>query len=199
MKRPLKYLILTLIIFTSCKKKSELPILSYHLEKGEKIYYKIDDFNFINQDGISINSNNTIGQVHTINFFFTSCPSICPPMKIKQLELANYFENKKDFKQYSISIDLKRDNTQKISDYAKNSNIDSNNWNLLIAKNNTDLQKIAKEIKTNFKLNKDFTDFYHSSYLALLDKKQQIRGFYDILSDREFELLKNDIKDLLNE
>jgi hypothetical protein len=36
MKRPLKYLILTLIIFNSCKKKSELPILSYHLEKGEK-------------------------------------------------------------------------------------------------------------------------------------------------------------------
>ena len=51
---------------------------------------------------------------------------------------------------------------------------------------------------TNFKPNQDGTDFYHSSYIALVDRKQQIRGFYNILAATDVERLKKDINVLLN-
>ena len=61
---------------------------------------------------------------------------------------------------------------------------------------NTKLQ--AKQFMTNFKPNEDGTDFYHSSYVALIDRNQLIRGFYNILIPEEVIRLKKDIKILLN-
>lgn len=196
------FIIITLIFFLfSCKKENKniLPILSYTIHDGKKEVYKINDFKLTNQNNQLITSKNTLNKVHTYNFFFTSCPSICPPMKLKQLDLAEEFKNEKNFKQFSISIDLKRDNIEKLRYYSEISGINEEQWNLLRSKNDAELQKMARLLKTNFAPNKEGTDFYHSSYLALLDKKQQIRGFYDILSESEFELLKKDIKILLNE
>ena len=192
-------LVFVFILINACSYKSDLPVLSYQLINGNKEYYKVNNFSFVNQNNQIVDSSSTANKVHTINFFFTSCPSICPPMKIKQLELSEEFKNENDFKQYSISIDLKRDTVKKLKYYSEVSEINSDKWNLLKASNEVDLNKIAKALKTNFKPNKDGTDFYHSSYVALLDKSQQIRGFYDLLSEKEFELLKKDIQDLLKE
>lgn len=193
------YITMMFLLTQSCAYKSELPILSYKIVDGKKEYYKINQFEFLNQENNIVNATDTKGTVHTINFFFTSCPSICPPMRLKQLELSDFFKDEKKFKQYSISIDLKRDDIQKLKYYASISGIDTQKWNLLKAKNHEDLLKMAELLKTNFKPNDDNTDFYHSSYLALLDKNHQIRGFYNILSNHEFELLKQDITDLLHE
>ena len=86
------------MLISSCKNQTaELPILSYDFVDGKKQAYKIDDFKFINQDGETITSNSTKGIVHTMNFFFTTCPSICPPMRIKQTALADYFSNETGF------------------------------------------------------------------------------------------------------
>ncbi|MFD0964129.1 SCO family protein [Pseudofulvibacter geojedonensis] len=195
------FLFICILFLISCKKENGdvLPVLSYHIINGEKKNYKIDNFSFVNQYGKIVTPKNTLGKVHTFNFFFTSCPSICPPMKLKQLNLAEEFKNYKDFQQFSITIDLKRDSIEKLQYYSEISGINHQQWNLLRAKNETDLQKMAQLLKTNFKPNEDGTDFYHSSYLALLDKQQQIRGFYDILSDSELSLLKKDITILLSE
>lgn len=183
----------------SCNNKtSELPILSYNYIDGKKEYYKIDQLEFTNQDGETITSSSTEGNVHTMNFFFTSCPSICPPMRIKQQEIAETFSEEKGFKQYSISIDYKNDTVDQLKHHAELHNIKSAQWNLLRATSEEQLEKIANLLKTNFKPNEDGTDFYHSSYVALIDKEQYIRGFYDILLDEEVELLKQDINSLLD-
>lgn len=197
MKNYLSVLLFTFLI--SCSYKSDLPVLSYKLVNGNKKFYKLNNFQFTNQDNSTITPISTIGNVHTFNFFFTSCPSICPPMRIKQLELMNIFIKETNFKQLSISIDLKRDSVAQLKNYAQAAKINSNKWNLLRANNNQELQKMAQVLKSNFTPNKNGTDFYHSSYLALADKKQQIRGFYDILNPKEFDLLIRDIKDLLKE
>ncbi len=192
---------LAILLLFACKTKNEpaeLPILSYNYIDGKKKLYKVDDYKFINQDGDIITSSSTEGKVHTMNFFFTSCPSICPPMRIKQLEIADTFSEEKEFRQYSISIDYIKDTLEQLQYYSKIHNINSRQWQILRASSEEQLQGIANTLKTNFKPNEDGTDFYHSSYVALIDKEQYIRGFYNILLDEEVALLKQDIKRLLN-
>nr|WP_321230890.1 SCO family protein [uncultured Psychroserpens sp.] len=195
----IKLLLVVLVVLMSCKNKTpELPVLSFNYIDGKKELYKIDNFIFTNQDGETVTSSSTEGKVHTMNFFFTSCPSICPPMRIKQQDLAETFSEEKNFKQYSISIDLKNDTVDKLKKHAELHNINSTQWNLLRAPSEEKLEDIASVLKTNFKPNEDGTDFYHSSYVALIDKEQYIRGFYNILLDEEVTLLKRDIESLLD-
>lgn len=183
----------------SCKNDTaELPILSYNYVDGKKELYKIDDFEFTNQNGETITSLSTKGTVHTMNFFFTTCPSICPPMRTKQLEIFETFLNRPNFKQYSISIDFQKDTTEQLKRYSNTHSINSNYWELLRAPSEAHLESIAEKLKTNFKPNEDGTDFYHSSYVALIDKDQYIRGFYNILLEADVALLKADIKILLD-
>lgn len=184
----------------ACKESaSELPILSYNFKDGNKEVYTIDDFSLVNQDGDTVSGKSTKGIVHTMNFFFTTCPSICPPMRIKQQELSEAFSEENQFKQFSISIDFKNDTLAQLQQYAKLHDINTKQWQLLRAVSETELEKIAQQLKTNFKPNEDGTDFYHSSYVALIDKNQYIRGFYNILIDDEVQLLKTDIAQLLKQ
>jgi protein SCO1/2 len=183
----------------SCKDQtSDLPILSFDYIDGKKELYKIDNFEFTNQNDEIITSSTTEGKVHTINFFFTSCPSICPPMRIKQLEIAEYFSEEENFMQYAISIDFQNDTVNRLRNYAERHRINSNQINLLRAPSEEQLEQMANLLKTNFKPNEDGTDFYHSSFVALIDQDHYIRGFYDILLDEEVTLLKGDINKLLD-
>lgn len=118
-------------------------------------------------------------------------------MRIKQQEIVEAFSEEQHFRQYSISIDFKRDTLAQLQYYAKLHDINSDRWQLLRAPSEEQLEAIAQLLKTNFKPNEDGTDFYHSSYVALIDKDQFIRGFYDILKPEEVELLKQDITNLL--
>lgn len=180
-------------------KESDLPILSFKLNnQGQKDFYKIDNFSFLNQDSIIITPSSTKGKVHTANFFFTSCPSICPKMREVHIEIANTYKNEADFIQLSFSIDPKRDSVQKLKNYIATTDIKTNQWQLLRG-NDRDLEIMADLLKTNFKPNEDGTDFYHSSYVALIDKQQQIRGFYNLLNPKEVKLLKSSINELLKE
>lgn len=194
-----KVLALLLVVLMSCKTNtSELPILSFNYIYGKKKLYKIDNFEFTNQQGELVTSSSTDGKVHTMNFFFTSCPSICPPMRIKQQDIAQTFFEEHNFMQYAISIDLKNDDLNKLKSYAERHRINSKQINLLRAPSEEKLKEITNLLKTNFKPNADGSDFYHSSFVALIDKEQHIRGFYDILLDQEVILLKEDIKKLLD-
>ncbi|WP_298903538.1 SCO family protein [uncultured Psychroserpens sp.] len=196
----LQIFILVFLVLMSCKKDTNaLPILSYNYVNGAKELYKIDSFEFTNQDGNLITSDSTKGYVHTMNFFFTSCPSICPPMRNKQHEIVDTFSSEENFKQYSISIDYKKDSVGQLKQYATIHDIDSKQWQLLRGTSEIQLELLASRLKTNFKPNEDGTDFYHSSYVALIDKEQYIRGFYNILLNEEVELLKDDIKTLLDD
>ena len=202
MKQLIIYICACFIIFINCKStsdNSDLPILSFTLNsEGEKEFYTIDQYSFMNQSGEHFTSKKTKGKVHTANFFFTSCPSICPRTTKVQIDLAQDFKDENNFFQLSFSIDPKRDSIEKLHDYELHTGITTKKWQLLRG-NDNELQKIAVALKTNFKPNADGTDFYHSSYVALIDKKQHIRGFYDLLIPKEVNLLKKEIKLLLNE
>ena len=180
----------------SCNSNDKnLPVLSYKIDgSGNKSYYTINYKEFTNQLDEDFKVSD---KVFIANFFFTRCPSICPPMRLQLIDIAETFKNENDFIIISHTIDPENDTALILKDYQEATGIKSSKWQFLRSTvENTKLQ--AELYMTNFKPNQDGTDFYHSSYIALVDRKQQIRGFYNILAATDVERLKKDINVLLN-
>ena len=196
--RVFNLLILYLILTTCSSKESVLPVLSYKIdEQGKKVVYTIIYDGFINQFGEPFSTKNMEGKVVVVNFFFTRCPSICPPMRNSIMDFAKDFKNNKDFQIISHTIDPKNDSVPVLYEYWKTIDIPKLNWQFLYAPE-AKVKKQAAQYMTTFRQNKDASDFYHSSYVTLLDKKQRIRGFYNSLIQEDMERLKKDVINLFN-
>ncbi|WP_299225921.1 SCO family protein [uncultured Psychroserpens sp.] len=185
---------LSFLLFLACNGTTkELPILSYKIDnKGAKVYYSISYNGFVNQDNEVFDHNALDSKVYIANFFFTKCPSICPPMRNELIKIAEAFLNKDDFVLVSHTIDPSNDTVSVLNNYAKATSIPKSKWQFVRA-SETQTMQLAKQYMTNFKLNNYGTDFYHSSYVALVDRTQQIRGFYNVLNKEEVKRLKKDI------
>ena len=193
----LKFIVFLLLL--NCNSNTEnLPILSYKINNsGEKENYTVTYENFTNQFGNEFTTSSIKNKIVISNFFFTRCPSICPPMRTQLIAIATSFENNTDVIIVSHTIDPENDSTLELKKYAEGTGISHQKWQFVSA-SEAQTKAQAKQYMTNFKPNEDGSDFYHSSFVALLDKKQRIRGFYNSLVPLEVERLKKDIKLLLN-
>ncbi len=117
--------ILAILLFSSCN-DDKLPVygiktLSTKQVDGkdvtDSIDYVIPTFSLTDQDARVINSATVKGKVHVADFFFTSCPSICPPMKKQMLRIYDKYQNNDDVVLLSYSIDPKRDSVEKLHSY----------------------------------------------------------------------------------
>ncbi|GAA3622072.1 SCO family protein [Flavivirga jejuensis] len=189
-----------LLLFLSCKNNSEkLPVLSYKIDdSGNKTYYSIKYDGFINQLNKPFNTKNIVNKVFVANFFFTRCPSICPPMRNQLIDIAKTFKHENRFMIVSHTIDPKNDSISVLKSYAELTTIPNSTWQFLYA-NTEKTKEQANQFITNFRPKKDGIDFYHSSYVSLVDEKHSIRGFYNILINEEVNRLKKDIAFLLSE
>lgn len=183
---------------------------------------KVPPFSFTNQDGEIITNKDYEGKVYLVEFFFTSCPTICPKMSENLVQIQNYFsDNEKDFGVASFSITPDIDTPEVLKAYAKNYGITNPNWNLMTG----DEESIYKLANEGFYLYTSKNDeveggFEHSGNFALIDKKGFIRSrltspnnpliYYNgIVSEKEgvddegipeeISLLKEDIAKLLKE
>jgi len=119
--------ILLMTLFVSCSPKKELPILSNYIDdNGIKKNYIIDDFQFTNQLGKKFTAENTKNKIHLANFFFTSCPSICPPMREKLIDIATTFK-KDNLLILSFTIDLKHYSIAVLNSYSEATSIPKEN------------------------------------------------------------------------
>ena len=191
--------LILLLLFFGCESKSkDLPILSYKInDSGNKIYYTIAYQSFTNQLGEPFTTANIKDKILIANFFFTRCPSICPPVRTELVKIAEAFKSEVDFMILSHTIDPENDTVEVLRNYSEATGISHEKWQFVRASDeNTKSQ--ATQYMTNFKYSEDGTDFYHSSYVALVDKRNYIRGFYNILVTEEVERLKKDINILLH-
>ncbi len=192
-------IVLLLVLISSCNfQEKTLPILSFKInDEGIKEYYTISYDSFINQFNENFTTDNIKNKVCIANFFFTRCPSICPPMRQEMIKVARSLEEYDDFMMISHTIDVKHDTAEILHIYWRNTEIPGSKWQFLRSTDaNTKAQ--AKQFMTNFRPNKDGSDFYHSSNVALFDKKQQIRGFYNTSASSEMDRLIQDIKILID-
>lgn len=193
-------LLFFIVLLFSCQSEwSKLPILSFTFdENGKKEFYAIDDFQLTNQLGKEFTNNDTHGKVYIANFFFTKCPSICPPMRNSLVEIANHFKDEDAFMIVSHTIDPENDTVKVLKEYADNTSIPTNKWIFLTGEKSV-IVSVARKYMTSFKKTEDGSDFYHSSFTMLIDKNQKIRGFYNTLIENDMIKLQKDISLLLKE
>lgn len=186
------------MLFISCTKERSLPVLNNYIDDyGVRKNYLINDYHFTTQLGKEFTVENTKNKVYIANFFFTKCSSICPPMREKLIDIATAIKNEK-FILVSYTIDIKSDSISVLNKYSEETSISKNKW-FFLKGSPEELASISKKFRTSFTKYQNSTDFYHSSYVAIVDTKQQIRGFYDLLNNEAVTLLKEDINLLLNE
>ncbi|GAA3567903.1 hypothetical protein GCM10022395_17490 [Snuella lapsa] len=182
----------------SCTSKTQLPVLSNYIDNnGKKVNYRIENFEFKNQLNLKVTEKNTKEKVYVANFFFTRCPSICPKMKTALTGIAHTYKDIDDFIILSFSIDPKNDSVPILEAYANSTGIPHLKWHFLNG-NKNQLDHVAKLFRTSFEPLNYGIDFYHSSFAALVDKNQEIRGFYNLLDQQSITKLMEAIDFLLD-
>ncbi|WP_411894305.1 SCO family protein [Winogradskyella sp. A2] len=182
---------------------------------------KVPEFNFTNQDGKLISNNDYLGKVYVVEFFFTTCPTICPIMNRNLVEIQNEFDSFENFGVASFSITPDIDTPAVLKAYAERYGITNPNWHLMTGDEEA-IYKLANE-GFNLYTARDETvegGFEHSGNFALIDKEGFIRSrqdnfgnpliFYNGLIpetqgvdedgiSQEITILKEDIAKLLKE
>ncbi|WP_313376531.1 SCO family protein [Chishuiella sp.] len=191
----------------------------------DKLYtvMKVPEFSMTDQNNQTITNRDMLGKVYVVEFFFTSCPTICPIMSNNLRNVEDEINNP-NLGFISVTIDPKRDTPERLLDYAKRIGVKSVNWHYLTSDRET-IQNLADQF--NIYVGKDETTaegLNHSGKLALVDKQGNIRSryneagvpilFYSGLNYKdtngktpslsgkyhpEIEYLKEDIKKLLAE
>jgi protein SCO1/2 len=198
---------LTLVAAVSCKPSTdpadvsgELPILGErYVEGGDTVYHRIADFAFVNQVGDTITNDEVAGKVYVADFFFTSCPTICPIMKKEMLRVYEQFHDNPNFKILSHSIDPTYDTQPVLEDYAEKLGIeDASTWNFLTG----DQEKIFEIAQTSY-ITTAMSDqdepggFVHTGAFLLVDGNGRIRGAYDGTKKDQVDRLIADIPKIL--
>lgn len=182
---------------------------------------KVPAFSFTNQDGKTITQDDYKGKVYVVEFFFTTCPTICPRMNRNLVDIQNVFKNENNFGVASFSISPELDTPEVLKAYADRYGITNPNWNLMTG-DEAEIYKLANIGFNIFvgKVEDDATGFEHSGDFALIDKKGFIRSRHDAFgnpkifykgiiseqekidedgNEQEITMLKEDIKKLINE
>lgn len=198
------------------KNKSDLRYLEINGQPK-----KVPSFSFTNQEGKTITNKDYLGKVYVVEFFFTTCPTICPIMNRNLVVIQDQFKNSDNFGVASFSIAPHIDTPEVLKDYAAKYGITSPNWNLMTG-DETAIYKLANEGFNLYTAKDESVEggFEHSGNFALIDKEGFIRSredsygnpliFYNGLIPeeegvdddgipQEITILKEDIAKLLKE
>jgi protein SCO1/2 len=182
---------------------------------------KVPPFSFKNQEGELISNKDFKGKVYVVEFFFTTCPTICPRMNVNLVQIQNKFAGYENFGVASFSINPEHDTPEVLKAYAHKYGITNKNWHLMTGKKDA-IYKLANEGFNLYTAEEESVagGFEHSGNFALIDKNGFIRSRKDdfgnpiiyyrgIVSEtekvdedgveEEISALKEDIKKLLNE
>ncbi|MEB2777035.1 SCO family protein [Algoriphagus sp. D3-2-R+10] len=159
----------------------------------------IPEFSFTNQEGEKVGREDMEGKVTIVDFFFTSCPSICPKMSAEMERVNDMFRDNDQIQIMSISIDPTYDTPEILKEYAEEHNADAGKWDFLTGgvQETYDLAKCGFIIPTVDGLGVP-DDFVHSDKFVLVDELGRIRGYYSGTSREDVDLLMLETKVLLH-
>jgi protein SCO1/2 len=202
-------LLLSFFVFVSCHgNKDTLPFYNeadftpmWDSDTLQQPVHTIAAFSFLDQEGKSISNTTFNGKIYVANFFFTSCPGICPRMTSNIKKVANQFQNQQDVMFLSHSVTPWIDSIPRLDAFAKKYKIRSSQWHLVTGQVET-INVLARQsyfAETEAGLSKDSTEFLHTEQCLLIDRKQRIRGVYNGTLELEMNRLADDIAILLKE
>jgi protein SCO1/2 len=196
-----------ILLWTACKFNGDhktLPILGRKQTitktvdgktTTDTIYQTIPAIKYINQYGDSITNKQLDGNMYVADFFFTTCPSICPVMQRNMLNVYNAFKDSTGFKIISYSIDPQHDSVPVLKKYADKLGIGGNTWWLMQGSKNETYQ-LAKSYLVSVQEKNPAGEYIHDGYFILIDKQKRIRGTYEGTDPKEADKLIEDIKTL---
>ncbi|UBM58870.1 SCO family protein [Marinilongibacter aquaticus] len=195
----------TLVWSCSGSTEKELPYLgpSHTDENGEVVHHQIPDFKFIDQYGDTISQADFDGKIYVADFFFTSCPTICPVMKSQMIRIYDKFKGQEEVRILSHSIDPYHDSVSVLHDYAEALGVKGKQWFFVTGDQDqiydigqhaymvtADVDTVAAE---------ETGGYIHSGAFILVDKNKHVRGLYDGTKEEEVNKLMKDIELLLKE
>lgn len=178
----------------------QLPILGEkEFVKGDTVYHTIPDFSFMDQDSQVVNNATFTGKAYVVDFFFTSCPTICPKTTRQMLRIYEKYKNDDRIALLAHSIDTRHDSIPKLKKYADNLEVVSSKWHFVTG----DKDKIYDIADDYFSIVLDDPSspggFNHSGRLILVDKNRHIRSFCDGTDPASVDKFMIDIDKLLSE
>ncbi len=200
----MKYLALLFsfcIALSACEKTPQtLPILGEkEMVNGDTIYHTIPDFAFLNQDSQLVTNATFEGKIYVADFFFISCPTICPKTTKQMLRLYERFLNDDRVLLVAHTVDPKRDNVSALNRYARNLEVSSSKWHFLTGEKDA-LYGIAEDYFSVATENPDAPGgFDHSGRFILVDKNRHVRSFCNGTDPEDVDRFMGDIENLLNE
>jgi len=193
-------LISAVVLMTACKNEKRLPILGERdIQNGDTIYHSVPDFSFINQDSQVVNNATFDSKIYVVDFFFISCPTICPKVMKQMLRVYEKFENEDRLMLLSHTIDTKHDTVGRLKMYAQNLGVNTQKWHFVTG-DKAEIYDIADDY---FSIAKEDPEapggFDHSGRLILVDTKRHVRSFCDGTDPASVDKFMDDIKALLAE
>ena len=206
----IELIFLMLFVFISCDEvsKKQLPIhnpTDFNPKLVDKSIrnvsdnHTVKDFNLINQNGIKVSSKDYENKIYVVDFFFTSCPSICPVMTNNMLLIQEEFIKNNDIKLLSMSVTPEIDNVQVLKKYAIEKGVIDSKWNITTGSKKHIYELARKSFFAVLdKGDGGLQDFIHTPNFILVDTKKQIRGIFDGTVEKEISRLIQDINILVD-
>ncbi len=175
-------LILLFVFLLSCQSKEaeKLPYLGNpKIENGKEVKHSVRPFVYTNQDSISVNNDSLANVVYVADFFFASCPSICPRVARQMLLIYNEFKDNDQVKLVSFTIDPKRDTPAKLRRYASNLEVDTHKWMFLTGDKDFTMELAGDYFVSAMEDASAPGGYNHSGMIVLVDKNGHVRAFSD--------------------
>jgi len=192
---------LIIIFLYSCGINPSIDPLPIYGEKdidefGNDVDHVIRDFSFTNQNGEVVSLEKFKNTVFISDFFFTTCPSICPIMT-KQLARVQKELEGEEYRIISHTVNPEFDTENVLLEYSKKQNADLNNWDFVTGDKQSIYKQAAEYLIIAGQDTTQEIEFVHSDKLVLIDQKGRIRGLYDGTENESVDKLINDLKWLI--
>ena len=176
------------------------PVLVDESIQYIKKYHRIGDFSLTNQNNKNISHLDYDDHIYVADFFFTTCPSICPIMTENMVYLQSLVNDLSEVKLLSFSVTPEIDTPEVLKAYAQQKGINDSRWNLLTG-DKKEIYKLARQsyLVVQEDGNGDEHDMIHTENFVLIDKQRRIRGYYDGTQRDDMEQIRTDIDILRQE
>ncbi len=212
---------IALVLFSACQeakqkeaiKQSRVETLPFYKEStftphwfetnnaALKSFHKISPFKLTNQDGKVVTEKTFKDKIYVTDFFFTTCPGICPKMTANLGIIQEEFLTDDEVLLLSHSVMPGTDSVSILKDYAMDKGVVSDKWHLVTGER-ADIYKLGRSdyfVEEDLGVDKDVDDFLHTENFVLIDKNRYIRGIYNGLNKTAINQLIADIKTLKKE
>jgi protein SCO1/2 len=196
--------VIIVLMYQALQPEKRLPIYQPSMVNPElvdstlvyvKKYHTIADFELVNQNGDTITQETYTDKIYIADFFFTTCPTICPVMTANMADIQEVVRDDDEVLLLSYSVTPEIDSVQQLKKYALEKGVIDSKWNLVTG-SKKQIYELARKSYLAVLTDGDGGpyDMIHTENFILVDKERRIRGFYDGTNPDEIAQLLEDLK-----